>query len=78
MLKVAAKLSRVVVRLKTTALQNYYPFNDDALGEVKREFLMPGQRIVRFGKMSGKYFATEGNQLQVYLRTQDTWMKLLI
>ncbi len=46
-----------------TALVPYYPPNGGALGPWERTFLRPGQRIDRYGKLSGKYFSPAGTPL---------------
>ncbi|WP_373810616.1 glycohydrolase toxin TNT-related protein, partial [Porphyromonas macacae] len=48
---------------KTTAIAPYYPPNDGALGEIRRVFLMPGDRVDRFGKDYGRYLAPEGTPM---------------
>ena len=50
---------------KSRALLTYYPPNDGAFGNTEKIFLMPGDKIDRFGKMSGKYFSPVGTPLKM-------------
>ncbi|UGU17928.1 TNT domain-containing protein [Sinomicrobium kalidii] len=47
----------------TTALANYYPANNGALGRVTTTTLEVGQQIDRFGNLGGKYFSPTGTPL---------------
>jgi RHS repeat-associated protein len=50
---------------QTTAIQKYYPDNGGALDGWKRTFLMPGDKIDRFGSIKGKYFSPEGTPMNM-------------
>ncbi len=46
-----------------TGIVPYYPPNDGALGDIERVFLMPGQKVDRFGRDTGKYLAPAGTPI---------------
>ena len=46
-----------------TDIVPYYPPNDGALGDTERVFLMPGQKVDRFGRDTGKYLAPAGTPM---------------
>ena len=47
----------------TTALANYHPANNGALGGITTTTLEVGQQIDRFGNLGGKYFSPTGTPL---------------
>lgn len=49
--------------IKSTALANYYPASNGALGGVTNKTLKIGQKIDRFGNLGGKYFSPTGTPL---------------
>ena len=50
---------------KITAIAPYYPPNDGALGKSKRIFLMPGDKVDRFGNDTGKYLSPKGTPFEM-------------
>lgn len=49
----------------STALQTYYPRNNGAFSKIESKFLMQGEKIDRFGKLSGKYFSPQATPMQM-------------
>ncbi|UOB18368.1 DUF6443 domain-containing protein [Abyssalbus ytuae] len=62
-LKGAATVLKGTKATTTTALANYYPANNGALGGVTTITLEVGQQIDRFGNLGGKYFSPTGTPL---------------
>ena len=43
--------------VQNTSITKYYPDNDGALGEWKTEHLLPGDKVDRFGRTTGRYLS---------------------
>lgn len=57
--------SKPLEREKSSAITSYYPSNNGALdGSEKRVYLMPGDKIDRYGRMAGKYFSPLGTPIE--------------
>ena len=55
----------LVTEKKNNAIVSYYPSNNGAIaGSEKRIYLMPGDKIDRYGRSAGKYFSPLGTPIE--------------
>ena len=58
--------TKTVKNTKSTEIVSYYPPNNGAIiGSEKNIYLMPGDKIDRYGKVNGKYFSPIGTPVEM-------------
>ena len=58
-------VSRAVTSTKKTAITPFYPKNNGFLKKESNEYLMPGDKISRYGSENGKYFSPTNTPLMM-------------